>query len=71
METAKIVDNGEFQTVILPKSCCFDSEEVFVHRAGNVVMLFQKKDFPDSLAAGMGMFTDDYLKDGIDDLSVN
>ncbi len=70
METAKLFVNGGSQAVRLPKSCRFEGDEVLVNHIGSVVMLIPKNDPWGSLAAGLGMFTDDFLQDGIDDLPV-
>ncbi len=68
METAKIFANGGSQAVRLPKNCRFDGDEVLVNRIGNVVILMQKNDSWSSMMTALEMFTDDYLKEPIEDL---
>ncbi len=68
METAKVFTNGGSQAVRLPKDCRFEQGEVLVNRIGNIVILMPKDDPWASMLQGLDMFTDDFLKDGIDDL---
>ncbi len=68
METAKVFSNGGSQAVRLPKSCRFSDDEVFVNRIGNIVILLPKNDPWQSMLAGLELFTDDYLKDGVEAL---
>lgn len=68
MNTAKLFTNGGSQAVRLPKDCRFDEEEIFVHKIGNIVMLFPKEDKWQSLLASLDLFTDDFLSEPIPDL---
>ena len=68
METAKLFANGGSQAVRLPKDCRFEGEEVLVNRIGNVVMLMQKNDPWSPMMAALKLFTDDFLKDPVEDL---
>ena len=70
METAKIFTNGGSQAVRLPKNCRFMTDEVLVNRIGNAVILIPKDDNWSSLAEGMAMFTDDFLREDIEDFPV-
>ena len=42
MSVAKIFENGRSQAVHLPKDYCFDTDEVFVTREGNNIVLTPK-----------------------------
>ena len=68
METAKIFSNGGSQAVRLPKNCRFEDDEVLVNRIGDVVVLMPKNRKWSSIAAGLSLFTEDFLKDGIEAL---
>lgn len=70
MEVAKIFSNGGSQAVRLPKNCRFDQDEVLVNRIGSVVILMPKNDPWAPMMQSLDMFTDDFLADGIEDLSV-
>ena len=70
MEYARIFTNGGSQAVRLPKSCRFESQEVLVHRIGKIVMLMPKDDPWGPMLQGLSMFTDDFLKEDIEDLPV-
>lgn len=68
METAKIFTNGGSQAVRLPKNCRFKEDEVLVKRIGDAVILMSKDNPWSAMMAGLELFTDDFLKDGIEDL---
>ncbi|MDO5476272.1 MAG: type II toxin-antitoxin system VapB family antitoxin [Eubacteriales bacterium] len=71
METAKIFTNGGSQAVRLPKSCQFKKEkEVLVKKIGNAVILLSPEDPWSSMMAALDCFTEDYLKEEIEDLPV-
>ena len=70
METAKIFTNGGSQAVRLPKQYRFNSEEVFINRIGNIVMLIPKDDQWENTLRSLDMFTDDFLSDGVESLSL-
>lgn len=62
METAKVFLNGRSQAVRLPKEFRFDTEEVFVTRLGNAVVLIPKKDSWNILFDAIDGFTDDFME---------
>ena len=68
METAKIFSNGGSQAVRLPKNCRFDTNEVFVNRIGDVIMLVPKESRWENLLASLDLFTDDFLSKRIEAL---
>ena len=68
METAKIFSNGGSQAVRLPKNCRFDTNEVFVNRIGDVIMLVPKESRWENLLASLDLFTDDFLSQKIEAL---
>ena len=70
METAKIFTNGGSQAVRLPKNCRFKEDEVLVKRIGDAVILMSKDNPWSAMMAGLELFTDDFLNDGIEDLPV-
>ena len=70
MEAARVFANGGSQAVRLPKNCRFQGDEVLAHRIGNVVILIPKDDPWSSMLQGLDMFSDDFLKDGIEDFPV-
>ena len=70
METAKIFSNGGSQAVRLPKPYQFDDKEVLINKIGNVVLLMPTDDPWWGVMEGMSLFTEDFLKDGIEDLPV-
>jgi len=70
VETARVFINGGSQAVRLPKDCRFAGDEVLVNRIGSVVILMPKDDPWQSMMQSLDLFTDDFLKNGVDDLPV-
>ncbi len=64
MMTAKVFENGRSQAVRLPKECRFSSDEVMVNRIGDIVMLFPITNKWDSFVKALDMFSDDFMKNG-------
>jgi antitoxin VapB len=62
VKTARIITNGQYQTVILPEEYLFDTEEVFINKLDNVVLLIPKKGPWSSLANSLDKFSDDFLE---------
>ena len=70
METAKIFTNGGSQAVRLPKNCRFETSEVLVNHIGGIVMLIPKDNRWQSMLLSLDMFTDDFLSNGVESLSL-
>ena len=70
MEYAKVFANGGSQAVRLPKNCRFDKEEVLVNRIGSAVILLPKDEPWAAMLQSLDLFTDDFLRGGVDDLPV-
>ncbi len=68
METAKLFENGRSQAVRLPKKFRFEGDEVFVHKIGSSVVLIPKDAVWDSFMSGLDGFTDDFMKNGREDV---
>ncbi|MCI9596153.1 MAG: AbrB/MazE/SpoVT family DNA-binding domain-containing protein [Firmicutes bacterium] len=64
METAKIFENGRSQAVRLPKKFRFTSEEVFIQKLGDAVMLIPKEASWQTFLNGVNGFSDDFLENG-------
>lgn len=61
MKTAKLFASGRSQAVRLPKECRFSGSEVYVHRLGDVVLLFPTENPWEPLRQSLSMFTDDFM----------
>ncbi len=70
MEIAKVFNNGGSQTVRLPRGCRFNQDEVLVNRIGKTVILVPKDDPWSSMLQGLGMFSEDFLNNGVEVLPV-
>ncbi len=64
MMTAKIFENGRSQAVRLPKEYRFDTDEVAVNKIGQIVLLMPKQSKWESLMQAVDMFSDDFMKNG-------
>lgn len=62
MKTARIITNGQNQTVILPEEYQFDTEEVFINKLDKVVLVIPMKGPWSSLANSLDKFTEDFLE---------
>jgi antitoxin VapB len=61
MHTAKVFTTGRSQAVRLPKEYRFDTDEVFVARLDDMVILYPRKKGWDLLERGIRMFTEDFM----------
>jgi antitoxin VapB len=60
MKTARIFTNGRSQAVRLPKEYRFDTEEVFIKKFDNIIMLISKEDPWVSLVNSLNKFSEDF-----------
>ncbi len=70
MERAKVITKGENQEIHLPSNCHFNTDEVWINRIGNVVILWPKENKWESMLASLELFTEDYLIDEIPELPI-
>ena len=64
MMTAKIFENGRSQAVRLPKEYRFSSDEVFVNKIGETLIIMPKESKWESFMKAIDMFSSDYMEDG-------
>ncbi len=60
-QIAKIFMNGRSQAIRLPKEFRFDTDEVFITRQGQNIIITAKKPTWDEFFDCKSVFTDDYL----------
>lgn len=65
METARVFTNGRSQAVRIPKEYRFDTDEVYINKIGNAVILTPLKDLAEEFDKGIAMLSDDFLADGL------
>jgi len=63
---AKIFMNGRSQAVRLPKEYRFDTDEVYVTKQGNNIIISPKKTTWDEFFNTESAFDDDFLNDRLD-----
>lgn len=62
METAKIFKNGRSQAVRLPKEFRFNSNEVFIKKLEDIVLLIPKKSQWKYLEDSLDKFSSDFME---------
>ncbi|BAY42498.1 virulence associated protein B [Scytonema sp. HK-05] len=62
MNTAKLLMNGENQTVVLPKEFQFQGNEVYIKKIGNAVVLISKENPWQTLFDATELFSDDFME---------
>lgn len=66
METAKIFMTGRSQAIRIPKKYRFDTDEVFINKIGNAIVLIAKEDLAKEYRNGIEILrNEDFLSDGI------
>ncbi len=65
--TAKIFMNGRSQAVRLPKEYRFDTDEVYISRQGDNIIISAKKPTWDEFFDSISVFNDDFLQDRINE----
>ena len=67
METARVFTNGRSQAVRIPKEYRFQTEEVFINKIGDALVLTPVGALASAFDRGTAMLTDDFLADGVPD----
>jgi antitoxin VapB len=62
MSTAKILSNGNKQTILLPDEINFNGDEVYIKRIGNMVILIPKENPWQSLFDSLDQFSEDFME---------
>lgn len=65
MGIAKVFTSGRSQAVRIPKEYRFDSEEVYINKIGDSVVLTPKESLAAVFDRGARMLTDDFLSEGV------
>jgi antitoxin VapB len=68
METAKVFMNGRSEAVRLPKDCRFNSNEVYVKKVGDLVLLIPKDKTWEVFMQGLDGFTKDFMTERVKDI---
>jgi antitoxin VapB len=68
METAKLFMNGRSEAVRLPKNCRFGSNEVYVKKIGDLVLLIPKDKVWDVFIQSLDGFSEDFMNRRPDDV---
>ena len=68
IQTAKVFMNGRSQALRLPKEFRFDTDEVYISKQGDNLIISPKKPTWDDFFATPSAFDDDFLADRQDDI---
>ena len=66
-QTAKIFMNGRSQAVRLPKEYRFDTDEVYITKQGENIIISAKEPTWDEFFDSKSVFNDDFLEDRLDE----
>lgn len=66
----KDIYKWRISAVRLPKTCRFEGTEVLVNKIGDIVILMPKDDPWAAIMSSRSMFTDDFMKEEIEDFTV-
>ena len=64
MQTAKVFKSGNSHAIRIPKEFKIESEELFINKVGNSIILFPKNDPWKYFTESLDDFSDDYFSDG-------
>ncbi len=67
MEKAKVFTNGRSQAVRLPKEYRFDTDEVFINKIGDMVILMPLDSLGKAFDLGSSLLTDDFMTEPMPD----
>ncbi len=62
MKTVKVLQQGTYQLIKLPKSLHLDSQQVLVKRVGNALVLIPSENPWQSLEDSLDKFSDDFME---------
>lgn len=68
IQTAKVFMNGRSQALRLPKEFRFDTDEVYIRKQGENLIISPKKPSWDAFFATTSAFDEDFLQERQDDL---
>lgn len=63
MKIAHVYQDGQNQTIRLPKEFRFKGENVYIKKVGNIVVLIPNENPWQSLFESLDQFTDDYMEE--------
>lgn len=62
MNTAKLLMNGDNQTVVLPREFQFQGNEVYIKKIGNAIVLISKENSWQTLFDAIELFSEDFME---------
>ena len=64
MLTTKVFKNGNSQAIRIPKEYRIDTDELFINKIGNTIVIFPKNDPWEMFKKSLTGFSDDYFVGG-------
>ncbi len=62
MDTAKLLNTGDSQVVILPKEFQLQGSEVYIKKIGSVIVLISKENPWQALFDSLSLFSEDFME---------
>ena len=62
MDTAKLLNTGDSQAVILPKEFQLQGSEVYIKKIGSVIVLISKENPWQALFDSLSLFSEDFME---------
>ncbi len=62
MDTAKLLNTGDSQAVILPKEFHLQGSEVYIKKIGSVIVLISKENPWQALFESLSLFSEDFME---------
>jgi antitoxin VapB len=64
MRSSKVFTSGNSQAIRLPKEYQVEDKELYIQKIGKTIILFPKKNPWAAFEKGIHKFTDDFMKEG-------
>ena len=64
MLTTRVFKSGNSQAIRIPKEYQMDTEELFINKIGNTIVIFPKDDPWEIFKESLSSFSSDYFSDG-------
>ncbi len=64
MDVVSVINDNKGQSINIPDNYKFSTDELYINKIGNVIMLLPKNDQWAGVFMGMDLFSDDFMEDG-------
>ena len=64
MDVISVKNDIQGQSICIPENYKFNTDELYINKVGNVILLLPKNDQWAAVFMGLDMFSDDFMEDG-------